>query len=352
MASITARKDRDSLTIGWQVRVRKKGYPLQVKTFDKKAQAQAWARQIETEMDRGIWQDRGEAERTTVNDLLDRYAREILPTKRGDASKVMSYIRALQTGLGKKSLSALSAKDVAEYRDARLSTGLKTQTVRHDLALLSRAIKQGMMEWGIALPAGNPVLNVRMPAPSKPRDRRLIGDEEARLLKACGESGNLWLLPAVRLAMETAMRIGEIVESFGKKDPVTGIRPQLTTGMLWKHVDLGKRTAFLPETKNDEVRTVPLSSTAVEVLKGLPRSLDGKVFGTTYDGIRQAYERACKRAGIENLRFHDLRHEAASRLFEKGLNPMQVAAITGHKTLQMLKRYTHLRAEDLAKLLG
>lgn len=87
------------------------------------------------------------------------------------------------------------------------------------------------------------------------------------------------------------------------------------------------------------------------MLKALPRSPDGKVFGTTYEAIHLAFVRACKRAGIEGLTFHDLRHEAASRLFEKGLNPMQVAAITGHKTLQMLKRYTHLRAEDLAKLL-
>ena len=88
------------------------------------------------------------------------------------------------------------------------------------------------------------------------------------------------------------------------------------------------------------------------MLKGLPRSIDGRVFGTTYEAIHLAIVRACKRAGIEDLRFHDLRHEATSRFFEKGLNPMQAAAITGHKTLQMLKRYTHLRAEDLVKLLG
>jgi hypothetical protein len=110
VASITPRKDRDGLIIGWQVRIRKKGYPLQIKTFDKKAQAQAWARQMESEMDRGIWQDRSEAERTTVGDLLDRYAREILPTKRGDAAKVMPYIRALKSSLGDKTLAALSPR--------------------------------------------------------------------------------------------------------------------------------------------------------------------------------------------------------------------------------------------------
>ena len=117
-------------------------------------------------------------------------------------------------------------------------------------------------------------------------------------------------------------------------------------------MDLKKRTAHLPKTKNGEARTVPLSSRAVVTLEALPRNLDGRVFGVTYEGIHQSYVRACRRASITGLTFHDLRHEATSRLFEKGLNPMQVAAITGHKTLQMLKRYTHLRAEDLAKLLG
>jgi integrase len=334
MASITARKDRDSLIIGWQVRVRKKGYPLQVKTFDKKAQAQVWARQIETEMDRGIWQDRGEAERTTVNDLLDRFAREILPTKRGDAGKVMPYIRALKAGLGEKALAALSSRDVAEYRDARLSTGLKSQTVRHDLSLLSRAIKQGMMEWGIALPAGNPVLNVRMPAPSRPRDRRLIGDEEERMLNALSDCENAYMRPLMLFALETAARLGELLD------------------LRWKDIDFSKKIAVLYDTKNGEDRTIPLSTPAFAVLHSLPRDLAGRVFPISESAVEQAWRRARKRAAIEDLHFHDLRHEATSRLFEKGLNPMQVAAITGHKTLQMLKRYTHLRAEDLVKMLG
>ncbi|MGC9207933.1 site-specific integrase, partial [Acidithiobacillus sp.] len=99
-------------------------------------------------------------------------------------------------------------------------------------------------------------------------------------------------------------------------------------------------------------RTVPLSSRAVTVLDALPRSMDGRVFGMTYEAMKQAFDRACKRAGIDDLRFHDLRHEAVSRFFEKGFNPMEVSTISGHKTLQMLKRYTHLRAEDLAKRMG
>jgi len=135
-------------------------------------------------------------------------------------------------------------------------------------------------------------------------------------------------------------------------DKEAGNQQKKSVGLQWSDVDLKKRTAHLPTTKNGEARTVPLSSRSVTVLDALPRNLDGRVFGTTYEGIHQAFVRACKRAGIDDLRFHDLRHEATSRFFEKGLNPMQVSAVTGHKTLQMLKRYTHLKAEDLAKMLG
>ena len=110
--------------------------------------------------------------------------------------------------------------------------------------------------------------------------------------------------------------------------------------------------SHLPTSKNGDARTVPLSSRAVVTLEALPRNLDGRVFCATYEGVKQSYNRACKRANITGLTFHDLRHEATSRLFEKGFNPMEVSAITGHKTLQMLKRYTHLRAEDLARRMG
>ena len=139
--------------------------------------------------------------------------------------------------------------------------------------------------------------------------------------------------------------------------------------MTWGQVNLKRRTVTLPETKNGEKRIVPLSSEAVRILAGIPRRIDGNVWGMEPDSITQAfiralsraraiYEKDCEEKGekpddsfLADLTFHDFRHEATSRLFEKGLNPMQVAAITGHKTLQMLKRYTHLKAEDLAELL-
>ena len=144
-----------------------------------------------------------------------------------------------------------------------------------------------------------------------------------------------WLLPLVQLALETAMRQGELLR------------------LHWEYIDLNRGTAHLPDTKNGEARTVPLSSTAIAVLRALPRALHGDVFrGVTTEAVKRSYMRAIRRAGSKDLRFHDLRHEATTRLFEKGLNIMEVASITGHKDLRMLRRYTHLKAEDLARKLG
>jgi integrase len=176
---------------------------------------------------------------------------------------------------------------------------------------------------------------VRRPPQGRPRNRRLQGDEEQRLLGACRDARNTWLVHFVALAIETGMRRSELL------------------GLLWPNVDLERRIAFLPVTKNGESRGVPLSSRAVAILRGLPASSNGRVFGElTTDVLKQSFKRAVRRAGIAGLRLHDLRHEATSRFFEKGLNVMEIASVTGHKTLQMLKRYTHLSVTDLATRLG
>ncbi|MHB1567486.1 MAG: site-specific integrase [Acidiferrobacter sp.] len=182
---------------------------------------------------------------------------------------------------------------------------------------------------------GNPVDLVKGQRPKLPsgRTRRLVDDEYPRLLSSAQAYGGE-VAPLITWAIETAMRRGEIA------------------AMRWEHLDRRARVLLIPETKNGTPRRVPLSVAALAVLDGLPQRLDGRAWGLRPDSISQAFERICGAAGIEGLTFHDLRHEATSRLFEKGLNPMQVAAITGHKTLQMLKRYTHLRAEDLVGKLG
>ena len=340
MATISPRHDQVDNLIGWQAIIRKRGFPSQSKTFRTRRDAEAWAKVTESEMVRGVFVQRTEAERTLLSDLLDRYAKEVVPTLKG-GSRDMSRIRTLKTHMGKYAVASITSAMIAQYRDSRLATISKStgklvgpQTVKHELSMLQRVLKKGAQEWGVLLPGGIPTLQVKMPRLPNARDRRLVDDEETRLLSGCSQSNAAWLYPAVVIAIETAMRASELL------------------GLRWENIDLNSRVAELPDTKNGTARRVPLSSRAVDAFKALPRNLNGKVFNVTYRALAANFTVACKRADIEGLRFHDLRHEATSRFFEKGLREMQVAAITGHKTLQMLKRYTHLKAEDLAKLLG
>jgi len=316
----------------WQAQVRKMGHPLQTKTFETRAEAEQWARAIEVEMDRGAFVSRAEAESTTLKELLERYLAEVTPLKKGAEPETNRLRLMMRHPLARRFVASIRGVDIARWRDERLRK-VTPATVKRDLVLLGHVFEVARKEWGIY--AHNPVRDIKLPAAGRPRDRRLQPGEEIRLFKACRAARNRWLLPLVQLAIETAMRQGELLR------------------LRWEHIDLHRRTAHLPDTKNGEARTVPLSTTAVAVLRDLPRSLHGDVFpGVTTEAVKRSYMRAIRRAGIEGLRFHDLRHEATTRLFEKGLNIMEVASITGHKDLRMLRRYTHLKAEDLAQKLG
>ena len=332
----------------WQTKIRRKGYPVQTKTFNTRAEAEAWASTVESEMTRGMFVSRKEAESTTLTEALDRYEQEISSRKKSHAIEKV-YIRTLKKSfLSSRFLAGINGLDISKYRDARLKEVSPT-AVRHELSLLSHLFTIAIKEWGM-FGLVNQVMQIRRPIPNKSRDRRLLPGEEKALIEACESYGGD-LPHIVRLALETGMRRSEMA------------------GMIWDLVDLKKRTVTLLNTKIGEKRIVPLSTEAVRVLSNLPRRLDGNVWGVESVSIthafvrviaraRKVYEKECQEKGVKpdpaflvDLTFHDLLHEATSRFFEKGLNPMQVAAITGHKTLQILKRYTHLKAEDLAELL-
>lgn len=337
MATITRRK------AGYQVQVRRRGFPPVSQCFPTQREAEAWARQIENELDRGIFHDRTEADRNTLADILDRYGREVSPTHKGHRNETICIAALKRDPLCRHRASALSGKLIAEWRDRRL-LAVSPSTVNRELNLISAAINVARKEWGIHI--DNPVALVRRPANRASRKRRLLTADEDRLLKALVLGGrrddgkfsdgarNHWMAPLVRLALETAMRQGELLN------------------LQWQDVDLEKRTAHLHDTKNGDARTVPLSSQAVATLVTLPRSIGGRVFPITKSAVQQAFMRACARAELTDMHFHDLRHEAVSRLFERGLNVMEVAAISGHKTLQMLKRYTHLQIGALVDKLA
>jgi len=308
-------------------------------------------------MVRGLFVQRGPSERLTFETAMRRYLAEVTPTKRpftqmGELRRSVPLIAFF----GKYSLAAVTAELVAQYRDKRLAgedrkgkdgepVPRAANTVRIELALLGHLFTTAIKEWGLGL-GYNPVLNVRRPAPGPGRNRRLDADEESRLFAAVDKHSNPMLRWIVRIAVETGMRSSEIVT------------------LRRSQVDLARRVVRLIETKNTLPRTVPLTVEATDLFRQAlahpvrPIDTDLIFFGEPgKDGQRRPYNfnkvwlNIKHSVGCSDFRFHDLRHEAVSRFVEAGLSDQEVAAISGHKSMQMLKRYTHLRAEDLvAKL--
>jgi len=326
----------------WKALIRKQGWPTTAKTFRTKRDAEDWSRRVEDEMVRGVFIERAPSERMVFSAALDRYLAEVTPTKKENTQHIeRGRAEGLRKVFGKYSLAAINADLVAKFRDSRLAAGKKPNTVRLDLALLSHIFSTAIREWRLGL-VQNPVANIRKPKAGEGRDRRLNVDEEHRLRKAVADYSNPMLHWIFDTALETGMRSSEI------------------TGLTISQVDLVRRIVRLSHTKNDSARTVPLTIHAKEVLAaaiGNPvRPGDCKLifFGEPgRDGLRRPYNfnkawlTIKAEHGLKDFRFHDLRHEAVSRFVEAGLSDQEVAAISGHKSMQMLRRYTHLRAEDL-----
>lgn len=385
MAHITQRKNGR-----WQARIRRIGQPDLSKTFQTQESAQQWSRAMEREMDIGAFINRNDAERTTFEAAANRYIKEVVPTKRSGDRDVYK-INALIEVFGKYSLASINAAMLSDYRDVRLKV-VSPQTVVHEINMLSRIFKACSMDWGIALPQGLPTALVRKPAVKNARDRRLESLEWEKLKASLEECTSPLPLAVVEFAIETAARQSEILS------------------LVWQEVDLKKQTARLrgvdgENTKNDDpYRDIPLTKRAVEILSTLPRQIKGKVFAASQNSIKLSWQRAVERArqkyvletlketllaaGMDekavlaeiraliykkktplpltlqtiaeiessdktlvDLHFHDLRHEAISRLAEK-LQLHELMKVTGHKSSAMLARYYHPKASDLALKLG
>lgn len=331
MASITNRGN-----LQWRALIRRKGYPVQSKTFETKADAQKWARQIESEMDRGIFVPRGEAESTSLHEALERFKLEYIP-RLSHQRREINRVKFLQKrSISNKFLASIRPKDIADFIREREQEGVNANTIRLYLSLLSRVFEVASIDWGMES-LQNPTKKVHKPKLPQGRTRRLENDEEERLIKNSSKPFQY----VIRFALETAMR-----------------REEIST-LTWQNVDFKKRTAFLPKTKNGEQRSVPLSPVAISILKELQTQLQAQktialnVFNMTSDAMTKAMQTAREKADIEDFKFHDLRHEAISRLFENtDLDVMEIKAISGHKTFGMLARYTHLRTARLADRLA
>ena len=341
MASIEKRGDGQ-----YRAKVRKTGFPSQSETFESYAEALAWATDTEAKMNRGEFKDRRVAMSVTLREMVERYEKEVTPTKRG-ARQERYQLNILKTCmLADRPFGSITSDDVIDLREERLKHVGPATTIK-TMNLLSAVYRQAK-EWKV--PVDNPVTGVKRPERPEGRTRRPT-DEELTWIFA--ETQSKQLANAILVAIETAMRRGELANA------------------LKEHFFPERRTLVLFETKNGEGRAVPLSSKVMAILLGLNGNPKDTLFGMRPDSITQAFGRARKRArakyekaqqllGLKpdpnflvNLRVHDMRHEATSRLFEiHNLNVAEAAAVTGHKDLRSLKTYTHLNASKLAEKLG
>lgn len=318
MASIRKRGSK------WQVQVRRLGSPAVSRSFDTRKDALEWARHQEVRADRGELTGSAKAlSRITLGELVERYRDEIVPTKKGH--EVEGYIlnAFLRDPLAKRKLSELRLSDWTAYRDRRLRT-ISGKSLARELSPLRNMFTIARDEWEVPL-RDNPLGRLKLGNVDRKRERRLRSGELEAIQSAARKTRNPLLLPIIVFALETAMRRGEIV------------------AIRWEHVDLERRSVLVAEAKNGHPRRVPLSRMAMAILEELPR-MGERVFPTTTNAIRLAWEKLTTRAGIDDLHFHDLRHEAISRLFEKGLTVPEVASISGHRDIRMLMRYAHAQS--------
>jgi integrase len=301
------------------------------KTFRNKSLASSWATQREAELGRGLIATVDLAMRTSLHEVIEDYRARLLPKLRGHHNK--SGLQLLDREFGNARLMSITTKDISMFRDERLASGMSGATVIKDLNLLRVLLDHAIRELGIHLPS-NPARVCKNPKVAPSRTRVLDADEQTRLFAAFIHP----MLPAITtLALETAMRLGELLN------------------MRWSDINFQTRTLNIPLTKTDTPRVIPLSAKALATLHAIPRPInDGRIFccWKATDSFEKTFRRAVIQAGLMNFRFHDLRHTATSRLAQKLPNVIELSAITGHSSLQMLKRYYHVSPEELARKLA
>ena len=309
----------------YQAQVRRSGASAVSKTFTHKKDALVWVRGMEARIDVGDTAIKT-PRTTTLGELLQRYADEITPTKKGADHERRRLKRLINDPVSAAPLSTVNSHLLATFRDRRLLDGVRA--CQYDLVLIRHCWNIAKKEWGIPLPS-NPVSDIRVPNGIRHRERRLKQGELDRLKEAAGTCRNIYIWPVIQFAIHTAMRRSEILS------------------LRWDDIDRTERLAKLSETKNGSTRLIPLSKPAIKILETLPKN-NRKVFDTTDYAIRHAWDRLVSRAGIEDLKFHDLRHEAISRLFELGISLPAVALISGHSDPRMLFKYPHINVRHIS----
>lgn len=334
MATIEPRRADDG-SLSYRVKVRLKGHPAATGTFQRLTDARRWAQSTEAAIREGRYFKTPEATRHTLSDLVDRYVAEVLPTKPKNASNSKQHLLWWKEKLGAYSLADVTPALVVQCRNdllattTRRGTKMANATVVRYMASLSHAFSLAVRDWQWV--DDSPLRKVSKPKEPRGRERFLSDSERAALLQACKASSSRYLYTVVVLALSTGMRRGEIM------------------GLRWPQVDILRGRILLYETKNDTSRAVPLTGLALTLINDLAkvRRIDTDLVFSGEAGVQpvdltKPWTTALGRAGLTNFRFHDLRHSAASYLAMNGATTIEIAAVLGHKTLQMVKRYSHL----------
>jgi integrase len=329
MPSIRKRNDK------WQVQVRIKDAPPVSKSFTLKQDAERWAREMEAQAQRGALPvNRKALDGMTLGCLVRRYKREVVPSKKGVEIERIILDAFLRHPICQKKLSNLTPADFAAYRDQRLGE-ITAKSLKRQLSPIHNMFEVARDEWGLPL-RENPLDKVKLKAVDNRRERRLKEGELERIFEAAKSRKNPYIIPIILFALETAMRRGEIL------------------ALRWDDVDLKRSCVTVREAKNGYSRTIPLTPAACALVRGIPGERESKqrVFPTSANAVRLSWQRITKRAGIEDLHFHDLRHEAISRFFELGLTVPEVASISGHRDARMLLRYAHANVASIGHKLS
>ena len=312
----------------WNAQVRVSGWRSFTKSFSKKSDAVSWINELEHKLRSAPLPDVIIDTKVTLGELLLKYAEEISPTHKGCVPETCRLKSIARKWIGELDIRYLTKQHFIQYRDDRLKV-VKGGSVGSELALIKRVLDTAVKKWGYGIPY-NPIKDIEFPKGSSTRTRRLVSDERERLLIAASSQRNIYIFSIIEFAIETGMRRSEILK------------------LKWCDVDLDAGFASLYDTKNGEDRRVPLTRRCIEVLQTVPQT-DEQVFPISATCLRLAWNRARKKAGIADLRFHDLRHEAVSRFFEMGMSVPEVALISGHKDVRQLFRYTHLNPSNAFK---
>ncbi len=343
MASVEQRKTTGGIT--YRVKIRLRGHPPQSATFRRKTDAKRWAQHTEAAIREGRHFQTAEAKRHTVAELIDRYEREVLSRKPLHKRRDQEcHLRWWKEQIGSCLLADVTPPLLTECRE-ELAAGItpygrprSPATVNRHLATLSHVFSVASREWEWV--GDNPLRNVRKLKEPRGRVRFLSDEERSRLLATCRESQSDRLYPLVVLALATGARRGELL------------------GLRWADIDWQRQTAVLHETKNRERRALPLAGLALDLLRerSRVRRLDTDLVFAGLSGKatfpRDAWEAALRAAQIDDFRWHDTRHCAASELAMSGATLAEIAEVLGHKTLQMVKRYSHLTEQHTSKVVA